>query len=224
MRKNNELYKNQGIHVITAIFTVSRGVIKILLKKYNGETFFNCWTLIGGALYNNEDLDDGVEREILEKTGIKDIYLEQFKVFGKVERSSVMRMIAVGYIGIMDVETARNSMSLIIDNDAEWFDINNVPKLGFDHRVIFKEAVKYLQTRITNTQVLKKFFPNEFTLPELQMMCENLLGTKIDRRNFRKKFLDSKIVVDTNKIRKFVGKKPAKLYRFKKNIKIKNIL
>ena len=102
MKKSNALYKNQGIHVITAIFTVEQGVTKVLLVKRKNEPYKGDWTLTGGALYNNEDLEAGAKREILEKSGIENIEIDQFHTFGKVDRSSVMRMIAVAYVGVID--------------------------------------------------------------------------------------------------------------------------
>ena len=82
MKKSNALYKNQGVHVITAIFTVEQGVTKVLLVKRKNEPYKGDWILTGGALYNNEDLEEGAKREILEKSGIENIEIEQFHTFG----------------------------------------------------------------------------------------------------------------------------------------------
>ena len=68
----NSCYKNQGIHVITAIFTVEKGIPKVLLIKRKNEPFYGEWCLTGGALQNNEDLIDGAKREIYEKYGLYD--------------------------------------------------------------------------------------------------------------------------------------------------------
>ena len=70
MEVNNPLYRNQGIHVIASIFTVDNGEVKVLLIKRNNEPYKDEWALVGGALYNNENLEDGLKREIKEKTGI----------------------------------------------------------------------------------------------------------------------------------------------------------
>ena len=102
MEVKNPLYKNQGIHVITSIFTVDHGVVKVLLIKRNNEPYKDSWALVGGALYNNEDLNTGVMREIKEKTGIKKIDLQLADVHGKVDRSPVMRMVAISYMGVID--------------------------------------------------------------------------------------------------------------------------
>ena len=75
MRVDNKLYENQGIHVISSIFTIEDGTAKVLLIKRKNEPYINQWALVGGALYNNETLEDGVRREIFEKSGIKNINL-----------------------------------------------------------------------------------------------------------------------------------------------------
>ena len=223
MKKSNSLYKNQGIHVITAIFTVEQGVTKVLLVKRKNEPFKGDWILTGGALYNNEDLEDGARREIFEKTGIENIEIEQFKAFGKVDRSPVMRMVAVAYIGVIDSSRVKVLRETLSTSNADWFPIDKIPGLGFDHEEILQDALLYLQTKIVSTDILKALFPNEFTLPEIQKTYEAILNKKFDRRNFRKKLLTLKLIEDTKRTGKFEGKKPAKLYKFKKNIKKQDI-
>lgn len=223
MKKSNALYKNQGIHVITAIFTVEQGITKVLLVKRKNEPYKGDWILTGGALYNNEDLEKGAKREIFEKTGIEDIEIEQFKTFGKVDRSPIMRMVAVAYIGVIDCNRVKIIRETTNTTNADWFPIDKIPGLGFDHEEIVKEALLYLQSKIVSTDILKVLFPNEFTLPEIQKTYEAILNKKFDRRNFRKKVLNLNLIEDTNKTGKFEGKKPAKLYKFKKVIEIKKV-
>ena len=224
MKKSNSLYKNQGIHVITAIFTVEQGVTKVLLVKRKNEPYKGDWILTGGALYNNEDLETGAKREIFEKTGISDIEIEQFKTFGKVDRCPMMRMIAVAYIGVIDSSRVKVLRETINTSNADWFPIDKIPGLGFDHEEIVKEALLFLQSKIVNTDILKALFPNEFTIPEIQKAYEAIFNKKFDRRNFRKKLLSLNLIEDTNRTGRFEGKKPAKLYKFKKRVKNKKII
>ena len=223
MKKTNSLYKNQGIHVITAIFTVEQGVTKVLLVKRKNEPYKGDWILTGGALYNNEDLETGARREIFEKTGIENIEIEQFKAFGKVDRAPMMRMGAIGYIGVIDSTRVKVLRETINTSNADWFPIDKIPGLGFDHEEILQEALVYLQSKIISTDILKVLFPNEFTIPEIQKTYEAILNKKFDRRNFRKKLLNLNLIEDTKRTGKFEGKKPAKLYKFRKRIKIKNV-
>ena len=223
MEVNNPLYKNQGIHVITAIFTVDRGKTKVLLIKRKNEPFKDMWALVGGALYNNEKLIVGAKREIKEKTGIDNIDLYYSNVFDEVKRSPVQRMIAFSYIGLIDINKAIILKNTLKTSNAEWFDIDDIPKLAYDHIEILEACLNTLKTRILSTTVLRNLFPKGFTIPEIQDVYETILNKKFDRRNFRKKLLSLGLIEDTGISINYEGNKPAKLYRFKKNKEDKNV-
>lgn len=223
MNVKDKLYQKQGIHVITALFTVEQGVTKVLLVKRKNEPFYGEWILTGGALHNNENLIDGAKREIYEKTGIQDVDIYQFGVFGDLDRSPVMRMVAISYIGVIDYSRVKILKETLKTSSADWVPIDRVPSLGYDHNEILTEALKELQKKITSSTILKSLFPSTFSLPELQKVYEAILDKKLDRRNFRKKILGLDLIEDTGITAKFVGKKPAKQYRFKDVIEEKQI-
>lgn len=218
MRVGYKLYENQGIHVITSLFTVEQGVVKVLLIKRNNEPFYGDWVLTGGALYNNETLEEGAKRELKEKTGIDNVPLKQFKAFGKIDRSPVMRMVAIGYIGIIDSKRVNILRKTRNTKDADWVPIDKVPHLGYDHNEILEAAIEELKKDIINSNILKSLFPDGITIPELQKTYEAILGRKFDRRNFRKKILSLNLLEDTNELGRFEGNKPAKIYKFKDKI------
>lgn len=215
MELNNPLYKNQGIHVIASIFTVEKGITKVLLIRRKNQPYMGKWALVGGALYNNEELLDGAKREIFEKTGIKDIDLYYSNIFSKVNRSLDFRMIAVSYIGVIDHEKVNVLKETLKTTDSDWFSITNIPELAYDHNEILGESLKTLQEKIMHTNILKALFPNGFTIPEIHKTCEIILGKELDRRNFRKKLLLDNLVCLTNRTKKFEGNKPANIYKFK---------
>ena len=225
MRVGNERYKNQGIHVISAIFTVEGNHIKVLLIKRKNEPYKEKWALVGGALYNNEQLEDGVRREIFEKTGIKDVELYQYGVFDELGKTEdiPMRMVAIAYLGLIDgkktkiIKENRNTV------DVAWFDINKVPDLAFSHNEILNKEIEKLRELILESNILKVLLPKEFTMPQLQSIYEGILNKTFDRRNFRKKILSLNIIDDTNKEISLNGNKPSKLYRFKDVIEDKTI-
>lgn len=223
MEVKNPLYKNQGIHAISAIFTVDKGITKVLLIKRNNEPFKGMWALVGGALYNNETLDQGIKREIEEKIGINIKNIEMFDIFSKIDRSPVMRMIAVGYIGIVDSSKVEVVKKTIKTSDADWVPIDKIGKLAYDHNEIISKAIEVLKQKIVNTDILKSLYPEGFTLPEIQKTYEAILNKELDRRNFRKKMLSLDLIYDTGLSKKFEGTKPAKIYKFKENRKSKNV-
>lgn len=223
MDVRNKLYKNQGIHVITALFTVEQGITKVLLIKRKNKPFEGDWVLTGGALYNNEDLEEGALRELEEKTGISGVEIKQFKAFGKVDRAPVMRMVAIGFIGIIDSKRVHVLRETKNTSNADWFPIDKIPPLGYDHEEILHDALIELRKQIVKSNILKSLFPDGVTMPELQKTYEAILNKKFDRRNFRKKILNLDLIEDTNLSDRFEGNKPAKVYMFKKEIEDKDI-
>lgn len=225
MRIENKLYKNQGIHVISAIFTVEEGKMKVLLIKRKKDPYKDSWALVGGALYNNENLNDGMKREIKEKSGINNVRLYQFDVFDELGKTPGIpfRMVAIAYLGIVDgkrtdiIKESRNTKNIW------WCDVKNVPNLAFLHNDILNSAVEKLKDLIVQSDILKALLPKEFTMPELQNLYEGILNKNFDRRNFRKKILSLNIIEDTNKEVSINGNKPSKLYKFKDKIECKKI-
>lgn len=215
MQKKNPLYKNQGIHLISSIFTVDKGVVKVLLIRRNNEPYKDKWALVGGALYNNETVLDGMKREIKEKTGINDIELYYSNIYSRVDRSPIMRMVGLSYVGFLDIEKVNLLKETDKTNDSDWFPINNIPELAYDHNEILNDSILKLRELIYDSDILKSLFPNTLTLPELQSVYETILDKKIDRRNFRKKLINDGVIVDINNEKNYIGKKPAKLYKFR---------
>ena len=223
MELNNPLYKKQGIHVISAIFTVDKGITKVLLIKRNNEPFKDMWALVGGALYNNETIDQGIKREVKEKIGINIKHIEMFNVFSKINRSPLMRMVAIGYIGIVDSSKVELIKKTLKTSDADWVSIDKVGSLAYDHNEILLDAIETLKHKIINTDILKSLYPTGFSLPEIQKTYEAILNKELDRRNFRKKMLSLDLIYDTGSTKKFNGTKPAKIYMFNDNKKSKNV-
>lgn len=223
MELKNPLYKNMGIHVICSLFTVDKGVLKILLIKRKNEPYKDKWALVGGTLYNNETVEDGIKREIYEKTGLRDVNLYFSNIESEINRSPLKRMVAINYIGIIDKES-----SILKDtkktSNADWFILDNVKDLAYDHEKILESAKNNLKKLIVSSNVLKELFPSGFTLPELQKTYEGILERKVDRRNFRKKLLSLGLIKETNKTEVFNGKKPAKKYFFNEVTEIKDMI
>ena len=223
MKVNNPLYKNIGVHVICSIFTVDKGIVKVLLIKRSNEPYKDKWALVGGALYNNETIETGIKREIYEKTGLKNVNLYFSNVEDTIDRSPLKRMIAINYIGVIDISNAILKNTEHTSN-ADWINIENVKELAYDHDKILCVARDNLKKLVISSDVLKGLFPNGFTLPELQKTYECILDKTFDRRNFRKKILSLGLIEETNITEVFEGKKPAKKYVFKDKIEIKEML
>lgn len=221
MNIKNPLYKNQGIHVLATIFTIDKGEVKVLLIKRHNEPFKGCWSLVGGAVYNNELLDDAMLREIKEKTSLTNVALHKANIFDDINRSPLLRMLGISYIGIVDRNKVKIDTITDKTENADWFSITDIPELAYDGNEILEKNLNTLKDMILKTDILKNFYSGTFTIPELQKTYEIILGKELDRRNFRKKVLN--LLDEAGKEEKFLGNKPAKLYRFKRGIKNENV-
>lgn len=223
MQLTNPLYKNIGAHTINSIFTVDKGIVKVLLIKRTNEPYKDMWALVGGAMYNNELIIDAAKRELKEKTNLEDINLELVEVFDDIDRSPLLRMFGFSFIGMVDIEKVKIMKETNKTSDAEWFSIDNIPELAYDHNKILSSAIEKLKDLIISSSILKTLYPTGFTIPEIHKVYETILNKELDRRNFRKKILATNLVKDTNKMINFEGKKPAKLYMFNDSIQNKKI-
>ncbi|MCL5093991.1 MAG: NUDIX hydrolase [Patescibacteria group bacterium] len=215
MDMKNPKYKNQGIHVDMVVFTVDDKKIKTLLVQRGRKPFVGEWILPGGAVYNDESVDFAAERELEEKTGLKDLYLEQLHTFGNPKRDPRKRMVSVAYLALVDKKKVSILQKTSKTLDAKWFDIKKLPDLAFDHKEIVRLAVKSLRKMLIYSNIAYTLLPCQFTLPELQGVYEIILGEKFDRRNFRRKFLNLGLIEATGKREEGMANRPANLYRFK---------
>lgn len=219
MEKNS----NVLLEAIINIFTVEKGTLKILLERKKEEPYKGYWQLPHGLINTEETLEEKIEEILTKKIGGTSIYKEQTYTFSDVKRNPNERTIATSYIGIIDSKTIELKKEEVKKNDIEWFTITEIPKMAYDHKIIINNAIDKLKTRLVNSNVLKNLFPSDFTLPELQSVYENILNKKLDRRNFRKKFIALNIIEDTGYKNEGSSGRPAKLYKFKENIEEINL-
>lgn len=224
MQVNNPLYKKIGIHLIASLFTIEKGIVKVLLVRRTNDPYKGKWALVGGALYNNEELEDGIKREIFEKTGMVGIDVFMYKVFGDLNRSPLQRMIALGYIGVIDCNKVNILKETLKTSDADWFSLDKIPPLAYDHQNILSAAIEEFKMRVVKSDILKALYPDGFIMPEIQKVYETIFNKSLDKRNFRKKFLSLGLIEETNKYKTFEGTKPAKIYKFKKTKKNISVL
>ena len=215
-KMNNE--NTVFVEVLTNIFTVEKGKLKILLARKNTEPYKGYWELPNKILSNEETLEETKEKILEETIGTSNIYTEQNYTFSKLDRNPNNRILATSYIGLIDSKTIeiKNKKN---ENNWEWFTINELPKIAVDHKEVIENATELLKTKLVSANILKKLFPSDFTLPELQEIYENIMNKKLDRRNFRKKFINLGLIEDTGYKSEGRSGRPAKLYRFKETIK-----
>lgn len=204
---------------LISIFTVDKGFLKVLLLKNKQDPYKGYWILPGSPLKNTETIENNITDAVFDQTGLLKISLEQSYTFSSLNRYPDRRVLGISFIGLIDIISAEIRRKELENVESDWFKVNDLPKLGYDHEEVIIKAMENLKKRFSNIKEMKAFFPSDFTLPEIQNSYEQIIGKKLDRRNFRKKFLALDLVEETNEYATGEHGRPAKLYRFKENIK-----
>src|SRR5574344_1456706 len=205
--------KQNYIETLLRIFNVDKGDLKVLLIRKKTEPYKGYWILPGNVLENTETLEDNVTDAVLDQTGLTNVYIEQCFTFSQLDRSLEGRILATSFIGLVDTITVEYKREARTDVESEWFSINDLPKMGYDHEQVIAKTIGYLKKKNISSNILKILFPSDFTLPEIQKVFEQILDTKLDRRNFRKKFISLNLIEYTNERNTGFNGRPAKLYR-----------
>ena len=199
--------------VDNVIFGFDDGDLKVLLIKRGEEPYIGRWGLPGYFVNQNEDLDSAAIRVLDELTGLKNVYLEQVKAFGRVSRHPQGRVITIAYYSLLKVDDYKLNVSSIATK-AKWRSVSEVKELAFDHNEILEACFIRLKKRVRTRPIGFELLPPKFTLTELQHLYESILETQLDKRNFRKKILSMNLLVDLKETQEGVAHRPARLYQF----------
>ncbi len=194
-------------------YTPSEG-LSILLIKRKIAPFKGNWALPGGLVRNEETLEQAVERELREETGITINYLEQLYTFAKPDRDPRNRVVAVAYFGLVRPDTFELHANTDA-SDAQWFNIQELPVLAFDHQDIIKLAIQRLQSKLTYQPVGFELLDQKFPFSDLEKLYATVLNRPIDRRNFKKKIMKFGFLEETKEKQKHQGSgRPGYLFKF----------
>lgn len=195
------------------IFTISDEQLKVLLIKRANEPFKDQWALPGGFLFEKEEPDKAVVRILWKKVEIKDVYLEQLYTFGSSGRDPRGRIITISYFAL----TPKDKIKIVVSDKVQtptFRSVKQLPDIAFDHNRIITYALQRLRSKLEYTNVAYSLLPQYFTFNQLQRTYEIILNKKLDKRNFRKKFILLGLIKPTKKVLKGERQRPAKLYQF----------
>jgi len=182
------------------------------LIKRNFEPELGKWSLIGGFLKNEENLDKAAIRILHHLTGLNNIYMEQLYAFSKVDRDPGERTISVAYYALINIASHDGDMFQL--DSAQWFSLKKAPKLIFDHNRMVERAIARLQRRALGKPIGFELLPEKFTMRQLQKLYEAILDKKLDKRNFINKFNSLDILVKLDEKDMTVSRKGAYLFQF----------
>lgn len=192
----------------------SKEGLSVLLIKRNVQPFKDSWALPGGLVGDDESLEEAVQRELKEETGVNINYLEQLYSFGQPGRDPRNRVISITYYGLVKPE----AFELYADTDAAdvaWFNIKKLPELAFDHKEILTAAHERLKSKMLYQPVGFELLEEKFPFSELEKLYMAVLDRPIDRRNFKKKVIKFGFLEETAEKQALEGAgRPGNLFRF----------
>jgi 8-oxo-dGTP diphosphatase len=222
------------LSVNCVIFGFHEKKLKVVVNKIDlGEKTLH--VLPGGYVKQTEDLTDSVERIVRDSTGLKNILFKQFEVFGNASRSFAKeiptstamneddkvlldffskRFVSICYLALVDYSKIDLKPTQFLEA-AQWLRVDKAKILAMDHAAILKSARLSLAKELPYLPIASRLLPSKFTLPDLQALIEAIEGKKVDRPNFRRKVLNSNILVRVGQDSSGT-RRPADLYSFRR--------
>ncbi|MGV3602620.1 MAG: NUDIX hydrolase [Dyadobacter fermentans] len=222
-----------GLSVDTVIFGFHDNGLMVLLLRYKGT---DAYALPGGFIYHDESGEDAAKRVLQERTGLSDIFLEQFQTFSDSGRSDphffkdimaarglkpadnhflLRRFVSIGYYALVDYAKAVPTSDDTAD-ECGWHDLNILPHLIQDHSRIIETALMTLREDLNKKLVGFNLLPDTFTISELQALYETVLEKKFLRTSFQRTMLSLGVLEMVSKKTGVAHKSPY-LYRFVKD-------
>ena len=207
-------YPRPALTVDIVVFTLRDNHLEVLLVQRGAEPFKELWALPGGFVQMAESLEAAASRELEEETGVQDAYLEQLYTYGDPQRDPRGRIVSVAYFSLIPSGRTIRPEGGSDAASADWFPIDNLPPLAFDHSNILDYALRRLRYKLEYSAVGFELLPDTFTLTQIQSTYEIILGEKLDKRNFRRRILEANIIEPTESLHSGEGR-PARLYRYR---------
>ena len=220
-----------GLSVDTVILGFHEGKLMVLLLQYKNT---NTYALPGGLILKEENADEAAYRTLKSRTGLSDIYLEQFQVFSDKDRSNpsffrsilkargvktlknhflLSRFISIAYFALVDFTMAVPAADGLAD-ECRWHELKELPPLIQDHEKIIQGALASLRNNLDKKLVGFNLLPELFTMGELQVLYETVLNETFLRTSFQRRMLSLGILEKVDKKWTGAAHKAPFLYKF----------
>ena len=197
------------------IFGFDEGKLKILIGRRQMDPGRGEWSLYGGFVASDEDIDECAHRTLYELTGMRNVYMKQVGAFGKVDRDPGERVVSIAYYALINVKDYDSH--LLQEHGVEWVDVDHIPPLYSDHTEMINKARNLMKKKIKTEPIGFRLLPRLFTLTQLQRLYEAVNGEELDKRNFRKRIKEMEFIEKTEFIDKTSSKRGAFLYQFNRS-------
>jgi 8-oxo-dGTP diphosphatase len=232
--KHSDLYL-RNVALDNVIFGYHDKELKILLQR---PFVFDKWTVTGGYIKKTESIEEAASRIAFIRTGLKDLYFQQFRSFGNPKRviengfnAKHLRelsglevsedfwifdyFVSIGFYTLTEFSQVEFKKS-IYEEECKWFPVKELPPLMFDHKHIISEALLALRIHIAYYPIGYELLPKKFTLPEIHALYETIIGKILDERNFAKRLMATGIITKLNETRHIGAHRSPFLYKFNK--------
>lgn len=186
--------------------------LAVLLWQRAMDPHTGTWSLPGGRLRDDEDLDASARRQLAEKVDVRQLlHLEQLSVFSDPHRVPGARRIAATYLGLIP-QTADPQLP----TDTHWFSVTALPAMSFDHRTVVHYARTRLAAKLSYTNIAFALSPDRFTMTTLREIYCAALGYRVDSTNLRRVLQRRAVITATGDTAApgRAGGRPAAVYRF----------
>ena len=206
-------YPHPAVATDCIIFGFDGNKLKVLLIERGLEPFKGKWAFPGGFMNIDETAEECAQRELYEETGLKTAFVEQLQAFTSVNRDPRERVVSIAFFALVKLEEVKGGDDAA---QAQWFALNEIPPLAFDHDHILQTAIKKLKEKIHFEPIGFELLPEVFTMPQLQNLYEEILEVKFDRRNFYKKMNALNLLTTVEKRPQNTSRRIPIKYRFNK--------
>lgn len=206
-------YPHPAVATDIVVFTLIRDQLSVLLIQRGEDPFKGLWALPGGFLREDETVEEAAKRELEEETGVKECHPLHFGIYSKPDRDPRQRVISVAFLDCVRA----SDVTLEAGTDAaavKWEPLTTLQpnELAFDHGTIVGDALLATRKACRETPIAANMLPELFRISDLQAAIEAILGTPIDKRNFRRQ-LDEKNWLEKTESEARGTHRPAQLYR-----------
>jgi len=212
-RQKVEEHFHFGASVDCIVFGYDGHELNVLLIERGKEPFKGQLGIPGDLVHVGEGLTEATDRVLRDLTGIENVYMEELGAFGSVNRHPLGRVITIAYYALINMPD-RNPNPSSWATDAKWVNLKDAKDLAFDHDDIIAKSMDALRSRVRNRPIGANLLPEEFTLGQYQSVFESILGVALDKANFRKKILATRLLKPLDKHQEAVNHRPARLYAF----------
>ena len=214
-------YPHPSVTTDCVVFGYDGLRLNVLLIERGADPFKGHWAFPGGFLNIDESAQQGAKRELFEETGLREAYLRQFHTFSAVNRDPRERVISIAYYALVRISEVKGGDDAA---KAQWFPLDSVPPLAFDHDMMLRMAIKELRRQIHFEPIGLELLPEKFTMTQLRHLYEAILNKKCNHRHFSTEMLKTGFLTQLNET-KVANNKATSLYKFnreKYNQMIKN--